>query len=165
MVEIWKPIKGYEGLYEVSNLGRIRNPRKNNKIMKLHDTGRYFQICLCKEGKAKHLLVHRIVAESFIANPKELPQVNHKDENTRNNYIDNLEWVTGYQNLIYGNRIKRIACSNSKPVKAFNDFGELVAEYNSLKDAATSNNLSSINISRCCRGIYSHSGGYIWRFA
>lgn len=166
-VEVWKAIKGYEGLYEVSNLGQIRSLKRNtarNRILKPHDTGRYFQICLCKDGKQTHRLIHRIVAETFIENPNNLPEVNHKDENKHNNVAENLEWISRIENLTYGTRLERIGIAKSKAVQAFNEEGVMIAEYKSIKEATENNGLASINISRCCRGIYKRSGGYIWQF-
>lgn len=109
--EIWKDIKGYEGLYQVSNYGRIKSLArivigKNNsirivkeKILKLHkDTIGYFDVTLSKNNKIKRILVHRLVTEAFIPNPLSLPEVNHKDGNKQNNYFVNLEWCTKSNN-------------------------------------------------------------------
>lgn len=106
--EVWKPIKGYEGLYEVSNLGRIRR----NVIMKFWEhNGKqpYYCVGLSKNGKIKHFLVHRIVAETFIENPYGKEQVNHKDGNVHNNSVDNLEWVSNAENTIhaYENHLRK----------------------------------------------------------
>lgn len=106
--EIWKPIKGYEGLYEVSNLGRVKalerkkNCNRGYEIIKEHflkpnnyGTSGYYRVPLTnKEHIRKYYLVHRLVAENFIENPKNLPQINHKDGNKENNTADNLEWCT-----------------------------------------------------------------------
>lgn len=99
MVELWKPIKGYEGLYEVSNLGRIRN-KSHYHISYWEHNGKqpYFRVGLSKDGKVKKYLVHRLVAETFIDNPENKEQVNHKNGNVHNNTVDNLEWVTNAEN-------------------------------------------------------------------
>lgn len=165
--EIWKSVDGFEGLYEVSNLGRVKSLKRNtatNKVLKPHDTKKYLQVCLCKNGIKKDMLIHRLVAEAFIDNPNNLPEVNHKDENKYNNVAENLEWISKIENLTYGTRLERIGIAKSKAVKAFNENGELIAEYKSIKEAAEMNGISSINISRCCRGIYKKSGGYVWEF-
>ena len=112
MEEIWKDIKGYEGLYQISNLGRIKSlPRtnKNRKVKK--ETMKvftklpkgYLKVGLNKEGKTKYCFVHRLVAEHFIPNLENKPCVNHKDCNTSNNCVENLEWVTHKENNSYKN--------------------------------------------------------------
>ena len=121
MEEVWKPIiiekKGviynFTGLYEISNLGRVRSLNHNNtgkiKIMKNQKDSRdYFQVGLSKDGERNFFLVHRLVATMFIDNPNELPQVNHKDEDKTNNHVENLEWCTQEYNNSYGTRIERI---------------------------------------------------------
>ena len=90
-LEIWKDIPNYEELYQESNLGRIKN--KKNHIISIWDNGKYCYVTLYKDKIRKNCLVHRLVAETFIPNPDNLPQVNHKDENKANNKIENLEWI------------------------------------------------------------------------
>ena len=115
--EIWKDIKGYEKLYQVSNLGKVRrikfinNRTQKDKIKMLKlikDKKGYLKINLWKNNKSKMFLVHRIVAETFILNPNNLPQVNHKDENKSNNCVENLEWCSQKYNNNYGNRLNNI---------------------------------------------------------
>ena len=117
-MEEWKAIAGYEGLYEVSNLGRIkslsridsRGYKRNEKILKLNkDSGGYLKVSLYKNGKPKQYNVHRLVAIAFIPNPDNLPEVNHKDENRINNYVDNLEWCNRKYNCNYGARNSKIS--------------------------------------------------------
>ena len=103
MEEIWKPIKGYEGLYEVSNLGRVKSlkrwhhPRENILKNKFTTDG-YYETALLKNGKYKYIRTHRIVAQTFIPNEMNKKEVNHKDGNKLNNCVDNLEWVTSSEN-------------------------------------------------------------------
>ena len=102
--EIWKDIDGYEGLYQVSNLGRVKSLHHNKeKILKgSYNSKGYYFVKLCKNGISKSIFVHRLVAQEFIPNPDNLPIVNHKDENPRNNNVDNLEWCTQKYNANYG---------------------------------------------------------------
>ena len=117
MQETWKDIKGYEGLYQVSNLGKIKSLKKEvnfysglykevkkrkykERIINLKKTNRgYTNITLYKNGIRKHFNVHRLVADTFILNPNNLSEVNHKDGNKENNSINNLEWVTNMENM------------------------------------------------------------------
>jgi hypothetical protein len=117
MIEKWKDVVGYEGLYSVSNLGRIKSldkviyynrggnslsMKKSVRILKQNKTrDGYFGVCLFKDSKRKYVRVHRVVAETFIKNPKNKPYINHKDGNKLNNYVNNLEWVTGSENILH----------------------------------------------------------------
>lgn len=121
MSELWKEVKGFEGYYEVSNLGKVRSVdrivydtvRKCNRLLKgrvlvERDNGYgYKSVMFCKEHKLYNKYVHIMVAEAFIDNPLNLPTVNHKDENKSNNKVSNLEWCTQYYNNEYGTRKKR----------------------------------------------------------
>ena len=179
--EIWKDIKGYEGLYQVSNFGRVKSLEReswNGKayfIKKeqirtiLKDTGGYYYIGLTKEGKTKNYMVHRLVAEAFIPNPDNYPEVNHKDENKLNNCVDNLEWCTSKYNANYGNRnnkVKEIIRKKgiNKPVLQYDLDGNFIKEYDALYQAYKATGIRHTNISTCCRGIYKQSGGFIWKF-
>lgn len=117
MNEIWKDIPGYEGKYEVSNLGRVRSLKFNKTKILKQDTNKrgYKRVNLYKNGKKKNYWVHRLVAIAFISNPNNYKEVNHKDENTSNNNVKNLEWCTREYNNNYGTRTKR--ASESKKGK------------------------------------------------
>lgn len=120
-MEVWKPVKGFEGYYEVSDLGRVRsidrviydNVRKCNRLLKgrllvQRDNGHgYKGVMFCKDHKLYNKYVHILVAETFLENPLKLPTVNHKDEDKENNAVTNLEWCTQYYNNEYGTRKKR----------------------------------------------------------
>lgn len=113
-MEQWKSIAGYEGLYEVSNLGRVRSLKfGKTKILKPGRVGGgYLIVKLLKDCIRKNMKVHRLVAEAFIPNPNKLKTVNHKDEDKTNNNVNNLEWMTLADNLNYGTRNKRTAEAN-----------------------------------------------------
>ncbi len=100
-MEHWKPIEGYEGLYEVSDYGRVVSLRRAPKLVLSQSTSstRYMRVSLNKNGSHKTVLVHRLVAKAFISNPFHKPQVNHKDGNRQNNLVENLEWVTSSENI------------------------------------------------------------------
>lgn len=113
--EIWKNIKNYEGLYKISNLGRVKSLPKyagrsyrKEKILKTYlDKNGYVKVILCKNNRTRFLSIHRLLAEAFIPNPNDYPQINHKDENKQNNSLNNLEWCTCKYNINYGTRTKR----------------------------------------------------------
>lgn len=114
MNEVWKDITGYEGLYQISNLGRVKAlPRNipgaynNREFIKKTGCDRYGypQVGLSKNGKYSCKRIHQLVAMEFVPNPHNLKEVNHKDENKSNNHADNLEWCTAQYNLTYGHRL------------------------------------------------------------
>ena len=107
MEEIWADIEGYEGLYQISNLGRVWSIRKEI-YRKVGLIGPYLSVSLTKDGHYDTFTIHRLVAKAFIPNPLDLPQVNHKDENPLNNCVDNLEWCDAKYNCNYGGRNSKI---------------------------------------------------------
>lgn len=108
MTEVWKPIPEYEGLYEVSNMGRVRSLFRYKKILKPSpDWNGYATVELWKDHKRKRITIHRLVATCFCENPENKPFVNHLDETKTNNRADNLEWVTHIENCNYGTAIAR----------------------------------------------------------
>lgn len=119
-MEEWKNVIGYEGLYEVSNLGRVR--RVNKGLLKLQNNQGYNQVYLYKCGIRKGIRVHRLVAQAFIPNPDNLPEVNHKNEDKMNNSVDNLEWCTAKYNVNYGHRTENAINTRVKNGYADPDF-------------------------------------------
>lgn len=126
LVEKWRDIEGFDGLYQVSNMGRVRSLdrtdkngqfRKGRVLADKHNNRGYHMIALCRDGNAKYRLIHRLVAIAFLNNPDNLPEVNHKDENKANNSVSNLEWFTSEYNLNYGTRKYRIAKSSGNKHK------------------------------------------------
>lgn len=162
--EIWKPVVGYENLYAVSNLGRVKSLFRYKKILKpIVGVQGYLYINLYKEKRHSLKRVHQLVAQAFIPNPNNYPFVNHKDENVINNNVNNLEWCTAKYNCNYGTRIKRIAKKNNKPILQFDLDNNFIKEYESITQASKELNNSLDNISSCCLGRRT-TRGYIFRF-
>ena len=164
--EVWKDIIGYEGLYQVSNYGRVKNNQTNNYLTPVKIKNGYLQIHFWDKKKHKVFYLHRLVAQAFIPNPNNYPQVNHKDENKLNNCVDNLEWCTAKYNTHYGTCIYRNILSNSNTIQQINKEGNIIAEYLSAKQAQSlSNNYyKCAGISSCCRGDCKTYKGYIWKY-
>ena len=181
MKEIWKPICGYEGLYEVSNIGRIRSldrrvknrhgfaVKKGKLIATAKVSGNdYRKVSLWKNNKGENALVHRIVAQAFVPNPDDLPEVNHKDENKENNNADNLEWCDRIYNANYGTSIQRIVEKRKgvpvgeQPIIQFTKDGLFVARHESAMKAAESVGGSNSAIGKCANGRSKTSYGYVW---
>lgn len=162
--EIWLPIRGYEGLYEVSDRGRIRN--NENLIMSKHINKGYEGIGLSKDGVKKTEKVHRLVAEAFLNNPSNLPEINHKDENRANNDVDNLEWCDSKYNANYGSRSLKNAIAHEKPVISTLPDGT-EEYYSSQTDAARKLNASAGSINQALNNTgYSKTAyGRTWRYA
>ena len=167
-METWKSIAGYEGLYEVSDLGRVKSLKHGKeKILKPWNTNDgYLLVALCKDGHIKRTYVHRLVAEAFIQNPNNLKTVNHRDEVKTNNTVGNLEWMSLKDNLNYGTHNKRMAESLSKQVQMFDkSTGELLETFPSICEAERVTGINQGNICSCCKGKYKSSGGYVWRYS
>lgn len=162
MEEIWKPvaIKGFESKYEVSNLGKVKsigtyNTCKKGILTPMIDTSGYEHVILFNNGIKKDISVHRLVALTFISNPEELRYVNHKDENVRNNNVENLEWCTNAYNIAY---------SLGKSVKQYSKKGELIEVFNTIADASKKLNIPTTNISKCCKGLRKSAGNFVWKY-
>ena len=152
--EIWCPVKNYESLYEVSDQGRVKSIGygKERILKPSRNNCGYLQVVLCKNGEKKMCCVHRLVAQTFIPNPQNLPQVNHKDEDKDNNSVQNLEWCDQKYNNNYGTHNQRMAEKKSKPVIQYTKSGEFVKEWPSTIDVQRNLNYSQGNISNCCTG-------------
>ena len=109
MEEIWKDVVGYEGIYKVSNFGNVYSIKNKKRLKPYKNSCNYKRVNLWLNGRGENAVIHRLVAKAFIPNPLNLPQVNHKDENKANNYVDNLEWCTASYNCNYGTRIERFS--------------------------------------------------------
>lgn len=181
MKEVWKAVVGYEGIYEVSNFGRVASLERVNargqivssriKATKPNNRG-YIQINLSKDGKQEYRLLHRIVAEAFIPNPEGLPQVNHKDEDKNNNSANNLEWCTNMYNRHYGTGLERAICNhnydkiahkNRKYIAQKDENDRVIAVWHGLLAAAKAvgGNKDAIRNSIKCGY---RSRGYYWSY-
>ena len=158
-IEVWKPVVGFEGLYYVSNRGRIKN--KKGRIMKTFISRGYERVALLADQKR---CVHRMVAETFIPNPLNLPCVNHKDENKLNNNVENLEWVNHKTNNNYGTRGKRIGEKLKKPIIVFYN-GVFFDQYESQRQAAESLKISTTTVSQGLHGKQINKFGYTFKRA
>lgn len=178
LVEEWKDIEGYEGLYQVSDWGRVKSFYVN-RILKLKAKP-YVQITLCKNEEKEYPLLHKIVWETFVGKIPEGMQINHHDENKSNNALWNLELMTPSDNINFGNRNKKVsekmkgvkpsekAIETSKKLfsqKVYQYKGNnLVGVYYSMMEAEIQTNTKSGNISKCCNGKAKTANGYIWSY-
>lgn len=178
MQEIWKDIKGYEGIYQVSNLGKVKSLNykrgKHEKEIKqaLNSRG-YLEVGLFN-GKVKTHRVHRLVAQTFIPNPENKDEVNHIDGNKKNNTVNNLEWNTSKENIHHAweNKLicfskesrKKAGISRQKPCLQYDKNNHLIKRWDSLKQASKELGICKSTISMCLNGRYETAGGYVWKF-
>ena len=173
--EVWLPIPGYEGYYEVSNLGRIKslkrkvyNPHGNGsvkeRILCQHmDNNGYLKVGLNKDGTNKVYNAHRLVASAFLPNPNNYPCINHKNEDRRDNRVDNLEWCTYIYNNHYGDRLKKVSVSSGQEVIQLDPgTGKEVNRFHSTREARRQTGI--YHIDACCRGEREIAGGYKWQY-
>lgn len=169
----WKPIKEFDGLYLISDDGKVFSVRTNKTLRTFISSG-YERLELNIDGKAQKHFVHRLVAETFIPNPDNLPCVNHKDENPLNNHADNLEWCTYEYNSNYGTCISRRVANTeyksggdnakAKKVYRYDLSGNLIAEYGSVSEASDATRLSRKSISKACSGRLKKYANNVWSY-
>ena len=176
--EIWRDIEGYEGLYQVSNKGRVKSVERivwdnrgyyktiQEKILKPEKTKwGYLRVVLCRDNKKKHYMIHRLVGQVFLENPQNLPVINHIDENKENNCSSNLEWCSISYNNNYNDRTKKIAEKLSKPVFSIDKISGLILEFPSAHEASRQTGINQSHICDCCNGKRKSAGGYYWHYA
>lgn len=180
-MEIWKDIVGFEGYYQVSNLGRVKrlprtsirsNGKSDHAIYRVKEriknpqiqTQGYYHVALYRDGEYKICRLNRVVAIAFIPNPENKPEVNHKDGNKLNNRADNLEWVTGKENKKHA-RENGLIKPYKRKILQFDESWNLLSEFESIKDAAEAINGSRGNICVACRGGRGGKAyGFYWRY-
>lgn len=180
MQEIWKDIAGYEGLYQISNLGNVKslnyNHTGNPRLLspKNHHTG-YKLVMLCKNGHKENKTVHALVADAFIPNPEEKPCINHIDGNKGNNTVSNLEWATLSENTrhaiksnlradTYMRGMKGSLSPIKKPVLQCDKSGKIIKKWSCISEAARYFQCSPSTIINCCAGRIKSCKGYLWKY-
>lgn len=180
VIEEWKSIKNYEGLYEVSSLGNVkslpRNTTKGRILKQSKQAQGYRFVYLSKNGISKKHTIHRLVAQAFIPNPNNYPVINHKDGNVENNCVDNLEFCTQSHNIKEAYRLgleipvwlnkKGKNHNRSKAVNQYDKNGNLIKTWDCIRDASKELNIYSSNIVMCCKHYrgYNYVGGYKWEY-
>ena len=167
MQENWKDTIG---TYQVSNYGEVRNKKTGNVLRQSKSRKGYKRITLLVNGMHKSYLVHRLIAEAFIPNTNNLPQINHIDGNKENNCASNLEWVNNSQNQKHayknGLRSKKKGKENYNAIQVlqFDLNNQFIKEWDCIKEASKELNIIDCDISFCCKGKRKTAGGYIWRY-
>lgn len=167
--EEWRDIPNYEGLYQVSNMGRIKSLRDKygnyrEKILSQYECSNgYLYVLLYKEGKRKNCSVHRLVGNAFLDNPSNLPCFNHKNEIKTDNRVENLEPCDYQYNNTFGSRTAKAVEKQSKRVYQYTKDYELVAIWESTQECSR-NGFCQGNISKCCRGKLKQHKGFIWSY-
>ncbi|RDU21928.1 NUMOD4 domain-containing protein [Anaerosacchariphilus polymeriproducens] len=176
-MEIWKDIEGYKGSYQVSNIGRIKSLKRvimrsdgkeqtiKERILKpLVHTNGYLLVALYDNGKQKNMLIHRLVALTFIDNQENKQEVNHKDGNKTNNHINNLEWNTSSENKQHAYSVLNRK-TNGKVISQFTKTGDYIKTYYSTYHAERETGTNQSDITKVCKGKAKTAGGCIWQYA
>jgi len=178
MNEVWKDVVGYEGLYEVSNSGKVRMLRNGNshymaeKRCQKNNKGYLTTMLSNKDRSRKRWLVHRLVAIAFLPNPNNYPYINHKDENKENNSVDNLEWCDNRYNVLYSLERHERATPNTRNgkrkhmrvIQCTMD-GEVIREWENAREVFRETGMSDCSVTSCCLGKRNMAYGYKWRYA
>lgn len=162
MSEVWRDVKGYEGRYQVSSMGRVKSLKWNKErfLKPSRDKDGYLLVTLCAGGKRKTLKVHRLVCEAFHKNTDNKPQVNHINEDKADNRACNLEWCTCKQNINHGSRNERV----SKPVGQYSLDGKLIKLWPSTMEVERQTGFNHGNINQVANGKLKQAYGFIWKY-
>lgn len=164
MEEIWKDIKEYEGLYQVSNLGRVKRVTTGRILKGRKNKAGYLLVGLCKSSVSSTKTLHRLVAQAFIPNPENKPEVNHIDENKTNNMVFNLEWMTTKENINHGTRNERASKTKNIPIIAINLKTGESTDFCSGKECARQLGLHHSHITDVIKGKRRQTGGYTFKY-
>lgn len=185
MEEVWKDVEGYEGKYQVSNMGRVRSldmvvasvhPKtgepiayhQEGRILQQNDHKGYRRVSFTTGGREtkRYYFVHRLVARAFVGGWFRGAQVNHKNEQRDDNRAENLEWVTAKENINHGRHNERMAETKGQRVVQYTMDGVKVAEFRSLTEASVQTGIMRENIGKCCNHAdgYLSAGGFRWEF-
>lgn len=176
--EIWKDILDYEGIYQISNYGRVYNIKSNRYLVTYTDKDGYIRLTLFKNKKSKNISVHRLIGINFIPNPENKPFINHKNGIKDDNKIENLEWVTAAENNLHkykilghkGTKPMLGKFSNNSPkskkVNQYSISGEYIKSWDCIMDIQRELNINQAGISRVCMNNTNQktAGGYIWKY-
>lgn len=165
-IEIWKEIKNYEGLYQISNYGNVKSfVRKNGgELKQVADHQGYKSVVLCKDNTKKRFKIHKLVALNFIPNLNNLPVINHKNENKSNNKRSNLEWCDYSYNNSYGSKPKMQTEKLGKKINQFDKEGNFIKLWDSALLIQKHLGFNNSNIIQCCKGKRKTAGGFKWRY-
>lgn len=162
MVEIWLSIEGYFDSYQVSNRGRVKNKKRKNILKPKISPDGYLRVGLSKDGHQKFYYIHRLVAQTFIPNPDNKPQVNHINRNKQDNHLWNLEWCTARENQVH-----RFKYNSNNDNKKYGTLIKCVTTnkiYYSIAEAAEDTGACYSSITKCCKGDRKTAGGYEWEY-
>ena len=156
-----RDVVGYENIYGITSCGKVYSYKSKKFLKPKHNVNGYLMVALYRDGQKKWYKVHRLVAMTYIPNPDNLPQVNHKDENKANNCLQNLEWCDASYNTNYGTRNEKVSNKLKKPILQCTLDGEFVREWSSATDVGKE---VMTNIRNCLRGKQKTAYGFIWKY-
>lgn len=162
--EYWFPILDYDN-YEVNLNGKVRNAKTKKILAQYENSNGYLYVCLSERNHTINKKVHRLVAEAFILNEDDKPQVNHKDGNKKNNNVSNLEWTTNKENMIHAKKSGLLKFNNEKHnIIAKDKVTQNILNFNGINEASRITGINKTSIRRCCEGKVKSAGNYYWEY-